>query len=432
MMSVKQLGLLLPLCCFYIPCWAQSLEQAVAQVLANNPKINASYNEFKVSSYDYEAARSGYYPSIDLNAGIGYEQTNTDTIDDKALTRKELGLSIRQLLFDGFATSSDVSRGKNEALSLQYQLYSDAENLALEVVKVYLLVRSSEQIVELSKRNREVHQKIYDDIDKRSQAGVGSSADLSQIAGRLSRADANLLSARNNLIDAKTQFLRVVNQLPKDLVDPIADANMLPKELTSALQLASDKHPLLQSAQFGIQAAHSEHESSQSAYYPSLHLELGANYNENIDGIEGPNEDVSAMLRLRYNLYQGGKDRSKELRGGYRISLAKENHRDVLRQIQEGTRLSWSAYEILSEQLTYLQQHVERSYETLISYKKQFSLGKRTLLDLLNTENELFEARKTYVAAQYDELLAQYRILNATGQLLDSMRVARPDEWQEL
>jgi len=65
------------------------------------------------------------------------------------------------------------------------------------------------------------------------------------------------------------------------------------------------------------------------------------------------------------------------------------------------------------------------------AYKQQFTLGQRTLLDVLNTENELFEARKSYVNANYDELFAQYRLLNAEGKLLDSLRVARPAEWQE-
>jgi len=429
----KKIGFTIALYLFYGQ-WvsAQSLEQAVAEVLASNPKINAAYNEFKVSAYDYQGARSGYYPSVNLNAGIGYENTKTEIIDDKELTRRELGLSISQLLFDGFATSSEVDRGKSEAYSLQYKLYSDAENLALEVVDVYLGVRSNEQILELSQRNRDVHQKIFNDIEKRANAGIGSTADLSQISGRLSRADANLLAAQNNLIDAKTQFLRVVSELPKALVDPVADSSMLPGNLTTALSLATEKHPLLKSAQFDIQAADSEHDSNQSGYYPSVHLELGANLNENVDGIEGVNEDLTAMLRLRYNLYQGGRDHAKEMRGSYRISLAKETNRDVLRQVQEGTRLSWAAYEILGKQLSFLQQHVEQSYDTVNSYKKQFSLGKRTLLDLLNTENELFEARKTYVSAQYDEILAQYRILNSTGLLLDSLRVARPEQWQEL
>ena len=78
-----------------------------------------------------------------------------------------------------------------------------------------------------------------------------------------------------------------------------------------------------------------------------------------------------------------------------------------------------------------MQQHVESSNQTVKAYKQQFTLGQRTLLDVLNTENELFEARKNYIGAEYDELQAQYRVLNATGKLLDSLRVAKPANWQE-
>ena len=112
-------------------------------------------------------------------------------------------------------------------------------------------------------------------------------------------------------------------------------------------------------------------------------------------------------------------------------SQAKEIHDNAYREVEEGTRLAWQARESLKKQKEFLQQHVESSYQTVSAYKQQFTLGQRTLLDVLNTENELFEARKSYVNANYDELFAQYRLLNAEGKLLDSLRVARPAEWQE-
>lgn len=73
---------------------------------------------------------------------------------------------------------------------------------------------------------------------------------------------------------------------------------------------------------------------------------------------------------------------------------------------------------------------MEAAKETQTAYVQQFNLGQRSLLDLLDTENELFEARKDYLRAEYDETLARYRVLNATGRLLDSLRVTRPESWR--
>ena len=72
---------------------------------------------------------------------------------------------------------------------------------------------------------------------------------------------------------------------------------------------------------------------------------------------------------------------------------------------------------------------IDASAKTVVAYEKQFRIGKRTLLDLLNTENELFESRKAYLNAHYSGILAKYRVLNATGLLLDSMRVDVPKSW---
>lgn len=97
--------------------------------------------------------------------------------------------------------------------------------------------------------------------------------------------------------------------------------------------------------------------------------------------------------------------------------------------LDEGTRLAWSAMELASDQTKFLQEHVDASARTVIAYEKQFRIGKRTLLDVLNTENELFESRKAYLNAHYSGILAKYRVLNATGLLLDEMRVDVPESW---
>ena len=94
-------------------------------------------------------------------------------------------------------------------------------------------------------------------------------------------------------------------------------------------------------------------------------------------------------------------------------------------------RLSWSALELTLQQKEFLSDHVDAASDTVIAYQKQYRLGKRTLLDLLNTENELFEARKDYLDAEYDEQYAKYRVMNASGNLLTALRVDTPQEWNE-
>jgi outer membrane protein, adhesin transport system len=423
---------------------SQTLEQAVAATLDSNPDIRIVFNRFKAREEQVNQAIAGYMPTIDITAGYGWERTDSpstrrgnpnDTIE---LDRGEFGISLKQMLFDGFYTSSEVDRFSYEASADQWALFAAAEDIALEVSKTYINYIRTGQVLTLAEKNLASHQDIYEQIKQRTESGLGSVADLSQITGRLARANANVVSARNNFNDAKSQFIRIIDQQPQDVIVPVPDADMLPADLTAGLEMAQNNHPVLKSAFSDIQAAESERSSAQSNYYPKFSLEVDANWNNDLDGedgkglidVGGHNNDVVAMVRMRYNLFTGGRDLAREKETAYKLGEAKEIRQRAHRQVIEGINLAWNAYEQLGPQKLYIREHVIASKQTQVAYSQQFNLGQRTLLDLLDTENELFEARKDYLEAEYDEIIAKYRVLNATGQLLDSFRVTRPDVWQ--
>ena len=432
---------------------SQTLEQAVAYTLDTNPDLRIAFNRFKAREEQVNQAQSGYMPTLDITAGYGWEQTDSPSTRRRAgqgdvdsdgmidLERGEAGFSIKQMLFDGFYTSSEVDRYSFEASADQWALFSAAEDTALDVTKVYLNYIRSEQVLLLSEKNLASHKEIYDQIKQRTDSGLGSTADLSQIAGRLARANANVISAKNNLQDARAAFVRVVEAQPVDLILPVPDADMLPESLDKGIMLAKAKHPILKSAENDINAAKKERSSAQANYYPKLSLELNGNWNNDTSGedgysainsqnVNGYNNDLVAMVRMKYNLFSGGKDTSKDRESAYKINEAKEVQQRAYREVVEGISLAWNAYEMLAPQKQFIREHVVAAKQTQVAYEQQFNLGQRTLLDLLDTENELFEARKDYLQTEYDEIAARYRVLNATGDLLDSLRVTRPGEWR--
>lgn len=428
---MNKLGLSLLASLFVANSYAaeNTLEQAVAKVLSEHPQLQASFNQFKASDEAYKGAKGGYLPTVDLTAGAGWQQVE-DNLGTRDANPTEIGVSLRQVLFSGFAVSGEVDRTANEARAEQWNLYNVAENLALRVVEVYLEVLKRQQLLELAEQNLETHRRIQSDIEKRTSSGLGSSADLTQINGRVARATTNTLAAKNNLLDAHTQYIRVVNELPKELIVPGADLDMLPADLDAAINKARQDHPLLKAAEFDIEAAHAQHTVSKSTYFPEFAVELDGNWDRNPDARDGTKDyELSAMLRMRYNLFRGGSDSAEIRRSAYQINQAKAINEDAHRQVLEGTQLAWNAWDVLLQQKGFLQDHVESSFDTVEAYKKQFNLGKRTLLDVLNTENELFEARNEYIEADFDELRAKYRLLNATGELLAALRVERPQEW---
>lgn len=431
---------------------AQSLEEAVASALDTHPDIRQSFARFKSKEEDVKRASAGYLPTIDLTAGYGYEYTDTPTYRRNAinsidggdgrteLDRGEFGISIRQILFDGMFTSNEVDRTKFEASAEQWTLIANAEDLALQVSKAYLNFIKTKELIKLSEKNIASHQEIYEQIKERTDSGLGSIADLSQVTGRLARAQSNMISARNNNLDAKTQFIRLVNTQPQDLILPVPDADMLPKDKNRGLVFAIDHHPVIKSAQQDINAARSFKKSVKANYYPTLSLELAANSDNDLAGESGINQlgsdvgghrnDATVMLRMKYNLFSGGKDVANERGAAYKVSEAQEINYSAHRQVTESFGLAWNAFEMLDLQKKYIKKHIITAKDTQVVYKQQFDIGQRSLLDLLDTENELFEARKDYLEAEFNELNARYRLLNVTGQLLDSLRVTRSNAWQ--
>lgn len=414
--------------------YAQTLEQAVAITLATNPNIKAVFNEFKSAVKQNDAAGGAYLPSIDLDAGIGYERidpadsTGRETTD---LTRKEATVSLTQLIWDGSSTLNDMDRTAAEAESIRLQLLSDASDLALRVTDIYLDAVKATEILALSESNLAVHKEIYKDIKRRAESGIGSTADVSQVEARIAKAHGNLLAAQNNLVDTHTQFRRVVGQDPLGLIYPRADEEKLPLSLTDAIVQANDNHPVIKLSVIDVDAARFQYKQSKGNFYPTFSIEASQTWRDDAGGDEGRSEETLAMIRMRYNLFNGGSDSDLSERAAYQLNKAKDLRDDAYRQVEEGLRLSWSALDLTLQQKNFLADHVDSAAETVISYEKQYKIGQRTLLDLLNTENELFEARKDYLDAHYAEQYAKYRVMNATGVLLDALLVDTPKEWTE-
>lgn len=414
-----------------------SLKETIERALATNPELLIQVNERLSRDQELEQARAGYLPTLDLTAGIGTERSRNPTTRARGekydtLTREEAALDARQMLFDGFATKSEVERQQARVSSVAYTVRGVAENTALDAAEVHLNLMRSERLLSLAEDNLESHKRTYDQIKLRSDAGVGRRADLEQIRGRLALAQSNVIAAQSVYEDALAVYVRIVGGAPaKDLLRPEKPTEALPASREEAVQQAMDSHPTLKSAMADVEATQAQHRASKHAFFPRFDLELSQSWNNDIDGQYGTNYDTQAMIRMRYNLLNGGGDSARKQQTAHLIDEAMEVRNRTYRQVKETMRLSWNSYVATEKQLEYLVQHVDASNRTRDAYQKQFNIGQRTLLDLLNAENELFQARQSYTNAMYDNLYAHYRILNAKGALLAYLGINVPAAAQQ-
>ncbi len=413
---------------------ATTLQEAVDATIKTNPDVLAASSERKAVSEEIKQARAGYYPSVDLAVGTGWETSDNPTTradpnhgHHYGMNRDEASLQMRQMLFDGMATTNEVDRQKARTDARAYTVYSAAENTALEAADAYLNVLRRQKLVALAMTNYEAHERTHDQIKLRSERGVGRRADNDQSLGRLSLAKANLIAEQSNLRDAETAYLRIVGVAPEGLVDPAAPHSVIPDNVDEAINIALENHPTLNSAKADVESAYAQHETAASPFYPRVDFELGATADNNIDGVKGHNNDITAMFRLRYNLLNGGKDAARRQETAYLINQAAEIRNNTHRQVEESVRLSWNALKTVNSQMDYFRQHVASSESSRDAYQQQFGLGQRTLLDLLDSENEVFSSRQALVNAEYDQLFAMYRIVNSMGSLLQTLDVMPPE-----
>jgi len=407
---------------------AETLQEAVQVLLETNPELRAVSANRGVRDEIVRQARADYFPKIDFEAGAGVQEfQKPDGVD---LDPRIYRLGLRQNLFTGFATKNNVRRTKAHVSSSAYQVRDAADNSTLQASTAYLNVLLKQQIVGLADENLVIHKRILDQIKLRSGSGVSRKADLDQVESRLSLAQANVVNTGANLIDAQTTYQSVVGHIPKDLVTPKPQDEMMPANLEEAERLAVEQHPRLKSTNYDVEAREAQYDIAKAPYYPVFDFELDKLWEDEVQVNQTLDEQESwtAFLRLRWNLFNGMRDNARKKETAFQIDEAKEIRNNAYRQVIESVRLSWASYQATLDRLQFLENRVTSARRTTEAYGKQWNIGQRTLLDVLDSEAELINAREELYKAQTEKNLAQYRILDGLGSLVPALGLQYPQQ----
>ncbi|HBX56645.1 TolC family outer membrane protein [Pseudomonas sp. UBA2684] len=426
-------SILLALACSHAQ--AISLSEAIQSTLDNHPEIRAGVNSRLSSDEEVKIAKGGYLPTVDLLVGYGRENTDspsTRALDNdhntETLNYRNAELRLRQMLFDGFNTPNEVERTEAVVNSRAYRVLGTSESLALRTVEVYLDVLKRREMVNLAKNNLLAHQRINDQIDLRSEQGVGSTADLDQSGARLALAENNLYTEQVNLADAEANFYSAVGRMPDELVAPLTVKGAMPADLLTARQMVVDNNPFLKSAQADVQAAEKQYEVAKAPFYPRFDVELATSADDNIQGDEGHYNTWRAAVVMNYNLFNGLRDKARLQSSAYQVNESMDIRNNALRLLNENLSLAWNAMENARLQTPKARDYADYTSRVREAYQQQFGLGQRTLLDLLDSENELFTANRRYSEVRYTEEFAMYRVIAAMGDLLRQQQVVVPAE----
>jgi adhesin transport system outer membrane protein len=403
------------------PSYALTLDNTIRATIANNPDILTTMKDHDAITEALRQAKAPYYPHVRVNFGYGPDKNvNSNTIGTETpsptMPKREEGVLLSQMLFDGFATKNDVARNTARVSSAVYKVLASVQDNVQRNIEVYAGVVKEQELVLLAQQNLDFHEKIARMIKLRAERGISRRADQYQAEARLSLARSNLLAELSNLADAKANFYRTIGLAPEGLAPlPQPDLRYVPKTQQEALDIAIKNNPVVRSANADVIAAIEQHQVAKATNFPHFDLQVGLSRDRNVGGVRGPSFDQYAVVHMTYDLYNGGADISKQRETAYQEQQATEIKLHAIRQLIEAVKLTWDLFITARDQLPMLSMHVIASEKTVRAYAEQYQIGQRTLLDLLDSQNELFSAKRSYVNGRFDMYTSRYRLLRDTG-----------------
>jgi adhesin transport system outer membrane protein len=406
--------------------WGQApatLKDAVEQAVLKNPEAKLKNENFLAASSEQEASKGGWRPRVDLNLSGGRNNTSAPSIDSSDYNHSQGAIQLRQTLFDGHATSNDVRRLGHGRMAAYFDLISASDQIALETVRAYLDVLRYRELVTLAQANFATHNDVYNRLISRTNAGVGRRVDLEQAAGRMALAESNWLTEVSNLHDVSARYQRLVGDMPATALTP---APALSKYLPAREGFVANtvkKNPDFLSAVSNIRAYRADAALRKSSYWPTLELRASQGLERNRSGVQGDYRDRSIELVMNYNLYRGGSDSARVQQYAAKLNAAYDLRDKQCRDIRQTSLIALNDVTRLDSQRGFLAQHELSTAKAREAYRQQFDIGQRSLLDLLDTENELYQARRALINAESDLQLAQARVLTANGSLLQALEL---------
>jgi adhesin transport system outer membrane protein len=414
---------------------AMSLDQAVDKTLKTNPQIMQAVQNREAVEFELRQARGLYLPSVDLEAGVGRRRLSNDSTgtlsrDYETFSSSDVGLTITQTLFDGGNRRAQVEQQASRVDGASFRVVERSEALALQVTQDYLEYLLQARIVAIAKQNVGFHNQIVGDIGESIRGGALTDADRLQGRERAAAAQARLREALEELELTKIRFLKTVGE-------PIGQAKMppslnafVPRTLNDAIFVAQQNSPRVHSADADIDAADAGVRGARAAYLPKVDLQGTARVGNDIDGDQGRTDDLQVRVVARWNLYRGGIDQAREQEQIRRASEQRYGLAQVRREVEEAVRSAWNERSSRRELAGLLATQSSTNAQLVSSYRDQFKVGQRSLLDVLDAQNTRFNTAILADTAQFAALFAEYKILAASGKLLEAMKL-KPVEQAE-
>jgi len=419
--------------------YAQAIElkDAVQQTLVSSPVVKQKLHQFYSASAETGVGRAGFFPVADISYTDGRELAPKDkqqkasifqSSSPTTLDRWGWSVNVSQNLFNGYQTVSMMRQLDHAQRALYYQFLDISAQQALEASQAYLDVLRNRQLVEVANANFQRHQEIYRQIEQKVGGNVARGVDLEQAAGRLALAETNLLTSQGNLDDVEARFTRIVGKAPPPQMQALPALEWNPPGNDEAVSLLLNAHPSNRAAREGVEAARSARDGRRGAFMPTLDARARQEWGSGVPGSRTGAYDRKVFeVVTSFNLSRGGADKARLSMAAQALNVALDQRELNCRETRQSLSMTTLDYAKQQRKITYLRHHALSSEKVRDAYHNQFLIAQRTLLDVLDSENEFFTAQRAAINGDSDLALARLRGAAASGQLLTLLGVQPSD-----
>jgi TolC family type I secretion outer membrane protein len=405
------------------PSRATTLQEALVNTYLTNPRLEAGRAQLRQADELVPQALSGYRPQVFVDSGIedvnGTARLRTGTgggvVSDQDRTGKTVGVTVRQNLYAGGGTQASVSRAENLVSSQRAQLVALEQSVLLDAAAAYTAVYRDQVVLELALNNEQRLGRQLQATRDRFQVGEVARTDVAQAEARLSRARADIEAAKADLAASRATYRRVVGQEPTNLAEPKPLA-VLPKTLEDAEALAAS-NPDIIAATFGLYAARDAVDVAFADLLPSLDLQARAQYADEPTVNAEWARSASLGVNLSVPLYQGGGEYARVRENRQLVRQRRNELETAHRTTQEQVAASFDRLLAATAAIDALRSEVRANEIALEGVQQEALVGSRTVLDVLDAEQELFTSQVNLVRARTQEIVASYQLKLAVGEL---------------
>ena len=407
------------------PVSGTSMLDSVEAALAYNPELKASQERRQVTSHAVDKARAGFFPSIAVEAGAGFSQRNDAGTRaykewEKVRGYGDAGMRLIQPLFQGGYTTADVAARRAQFNAADSDLEDSGTSLTFQAIVAHVEVLRRSELVTLAKNNVKEHANILTTVRKRYSGQIATVGELHQVEGRHSRAKATLSAYESALDAAHASYLNATGKPARNLVGAPSPGKAY-ASLDEAREICLAGNKRIQSAMHEVAMASGEKDMAKSRFYPSINLEAGPSWHNRDSYTNSMVSEMSVGLRLKWDLLSGGEDVANVAMAGARIRQARQNLHAVMDSLNRDIESTFSLYKSSLDQIGMYAEAKKSSRLARDDYYRQFISAQRSLLDVLDAENDYFYAAGQQVMCQGDRVIAGYRLLALSGDLLASL-----------